>query len=860
MSYKYGLLCVPSIRIITKKMEKEKQRKETKAIAISQIFILVIATIAFSWMIGSEIETVSAADAGCTEKGGTCITSPQACDGQRITDATLCPTAGYQCCVPKENNDGDGGGNNLLGTVTTTLSVLGQTANAVIGYQTIKANKATAELMKAGISPKVPSVSSPTSQISGLMPPDPELEAELAKAMAENEAYLKSLDIKPLTGTGEGGFFQNWNLLKGGTNPTSGVNFATVLNDFVSAGMWAAAAVAVVSLVTEYILKASDRNSANLMGAAYVGAGIGIAFVTIGGIIAGEAAAGPAGWVAGIITIGVAIVWGAFTYQNYAQEVYTYRVALWQPPTGGAECNKCNLLKVGTGKNEVSGCSEYICHSYGASCDWVNDETKYETCIEVNPGDSAPPVIIPAREIYGEPVFRNNQFTYAGSAAGTRIVYNGEGAGIAGCVPAFTPIKLALTTNENAHCKISLKSSNGTAANAFSAMQDMAEGNVYTKNHTLQLPSSVTASQASLEDGGYILNNGGKYNFYVRCEDPRGNINSQDYEIQFCVQMGPDTTPPEIVGTNPAENSFIPFNVSVIENFQVYTNEPADCKWDVKEANYNYMSYNFTRCSQNINDYLVGFDYGCQVNLTGFKNGVENKYYVACKDHPEFKGNLTQESKRNPSRPYEIVLKGTNRLIIQSVRINDRVNGTIIRGREETAKVDISVVTIGGAEEGKSRCLYSENQVLPSYSLFSNGGSREYLDTNFEEFNMPQGFYEYLIKCYDAAENSATTLINFTVEVDLLSPIVVRAFKDDSSGSLKIITDETSRCVYSTTSCTYDIEEEGTEISTEDGKEHYTAWNSEIDMYVKCIDEYNNYPAEGECSIIIRPFEITQVL
>lgn len=507
----------------------------------------------------------------------------------------------------------------------------------------------------------------------------------------------------------------------------------------------------------------------------------------------------------------------------------------------------------------MSGCSEYICRSYGASCEWINDESQYETCIEVNKGDISPPVITPAREINGEPVFKDNKFRYDISAAGARIVYEGEGGGAAGCIPTYTPIKLAFTTNEEAHCKISLEPKAGTAAEAFDAMNDyLNEQNLKTKNHTLQIPSSILADEKSFENAGYILNNGGKYNFYVRCKDQRGNINTQDYEIRFCVQKGLNTNPPKIVGTNPAKDSFIPFNVSVIENFQVYTDRPADCKWDIKEASYNYMSYEFDKCSQNINEYLVGFDYGCQTNLTGFKDGVENKYYVACKNYPEFKGNPEKESKRTPSRPYEIVLKGTNKLVIQSVRINDRANGTTIIGREENAKIELSVVTIGGAEEGKSRCLYSENQATPTYSLFSNGRSREYLNTNFEEFYMPQGFYEYLIKCYDSAENTATTLINFTVEVDLLPPIVVRAFKDDSSNSLKIITDENAKCVYSTTSCNYNVEE-GNELSTENGKEHYIEWNPEIDLYVKCIDDYHNYPNEGECSIVVRPFEMMGV-
>ncbi|OQA68885.1 MAG: hypothetical protein BWY36_00130 [Candidatus Diapherotrites archaeon ADurb.Bin253] len=822
------------------KMKKEKQKKETKVIAILQIFILVIATIAFSWIVGSSIETVSASDGSkCRqEKGGNCIASTQTCDGERIVKTTLCPT-GYQCCVPKKDKGGDGGGSNLLDTSTKAVALASQGVTTVAGIQQIKNNKEVIELMKAGLSPKVPPVSSPTSQVSGLMPLDPKFEAELAKAMAENDAFLDT--IKPI----REGFFKDWTIM--GTGDSTGIG--AMAGDFVAAVGWAAVAFAVVWGITE-LMGASKRNQADILTAAGVGGVIGIVLVTV------NLLAVP--WAAGFV-LGAALLWGVLSYQNYAQEVYTYRVKLWQPPSGGAECSKCNLLKVGTGKNQVSGCSEYICRSYGASCEWINDESQYETCIEVNKGDISPPVITPAREINGEPVFKDNKFRYDISAAGARIVYEGEGGGAAGCIPTYTPIKLAFTTNEEAHCKISLEPKAGTAAEAFDAMNDyLNEQNLKTKNHTLQIPSSVFADEKSFENAGYILNNGGKYNFYVRCKDQRGNINTQDYEIRICVQKGLNTNPPKIVGTNPAKDSFIPFNVSVIENFQVYTDRPADCKWDIKEASYNYMSYDFDKCSQNINEYLVGFDYGCQTNLTGFKDGVENKYYVACKNYPEFKGNPEKESKRTPSRPYEIVLKGTNKLVIQSVRINDRANGTTIIGREENAKIELSVVTIGGAEEGKSRCLYSENQVTPTYSLFSNGRSREYLNTNFEEFYMPQGFYEYLIKCYDSAENTATTLINFTVEVDLLSPMVVRAFKDDSSNSLKIITDESARCVYSTTSCNYNIEE-GNELSTENGKEHYIEWNPEIDLYVKCIDDYHNYPNEGECSIVVRPFEMMGV-
>jgi len=324
--------------------------------------------------------------------------------------------------------------------------------------------------------------------------------------------------------------------------------------------------------------------------------------------------------------------------------------------------------------------------------------------------------------------------------------------------------------------------------------------------------------------------------------------------------MGPDRRPPEIIETNPETESYIKAGTTYIEDFQVYTNEPADCKWDTRRVNYNYMTYNFSRCSQRIDDYIAGFDYGCRTNLTQFTNGQENRYYIACRDNPQYKGNVTKEAQRNTGTPYEVVLKGTSRLMIQNVRINGKQNGTEIRSAEENMDVKLEVFTSNGAENGKAKCLYSINSNDEgSYSLFFNDGSLEYLTTNTEELYMPEGNYIANIKCLDLAENVAETFVNFSVEVDLLSPAVVRAYKDEASNSLKIITDEIAECVYSTTTCTYDIED-GTSIDTDDGLHHYIEWDSSRDLYIRCADEYGNKPFDGSCSIILRPFEIAQVI
>jgi hypothetical protein len=390
-----------------------------------------------------------------------------------------------------------------------------------------------------------------------------------------------------------------------------------------------------------------------------------------------------------------------------------------------------------------------------------------------------------------------------------------------------------------------------TTEEAFGNMKPLMEGSSKTLNHTLNLPSSVTPSQTATEYLGYELSNDGRYPFYIRCVDEQGNINTEDYIIQFCVQTGPDHTAPEIIGTNPIENSYIKAGVGMIENFQVYTKEPADCRWDTERKSYSNMAHEFEKCSQNWEDRLVGFDYGCQVNLTNFRDGMENKYYIACLDQPEFKG-TPKENERNVGAPEEIVLKGTRRLTIQGVSINGKQNNSLITGPEEYMKVEVKVATFGGAEDGKSKCLYSEKIEGP-YSLFTNDHSREYLKENVQAFNMPSGDYKYFIKCYDVADNSNITLINFSVRVDTSSPVVVRAFREEDS--LKIITDEVAECVYSKLNCLYEIED-GQEMSTSDGKEHSVDWDTQSDFYIKCQDEFNNYPSDGDCSIVARPFEI----
>jgi len=763
------------------KKNRNKTTREKGTIAVFQILILVIATIAFSWMIGSEIEVVSAEGTGvdcATNKLGTCVTTGS-CTGTIV--ASDCAT-GKTCCVTKTTE------------TSTSTNKVKETAKTIVTdvVSTVTTQQLTEKLKEVGIGKKTSELTSATKLAS----------APNAGKVSKFKLLVQSSSFKQLL-----------------------ANVA-----------WATATYLIINLFAKNY--ASERNAGDISIVSGIGA--------IVGVIAVELAGGPIGWVAAVITIAFTAVYMVVGYQLYTREVFTFKVGLWQPATGGSECNKCNSLEI-AGENV---CSEYVCHSYGAACEWVNNATEYETCIEVNVGDSASPIITPVKEIYGSNVFPTNDYDYLTSSAGSKIIYNKD---TNKCVPAFSSIKLAFKTDESANCRISLE-----IGNDFTNMLTLAEGTSFTKNHTLTLPSIVSASESALATAGYTLTNDGNYKFYIKCEDVQGNINSVDYMMAFCVQSGPDTNPPEITGTNPATDSYISYGLRNISNFQVYTNEPADCKWDFQSKNYKYMNYNFSSCSQTINEPLSGYNLGCETDLTGFKSGVENKYYIACIDQPELKG-TEDERNRNEGDAYELVLQGTEQLIVQDVKINDKENGTTISDSTDYINVKLEVTTIGGAENGEAKCKYGTDG--KTYSLFNNNNDRNYLTTNTQNLYLQNGSYTYYLYCYDISGNTAESIVKFSVETDTASPSVVRVYKEEESDSLKLLTNEAGRCVYSITGsanpCSY-LFNDGIEMSSTKDKEYTIEWDTNRVLYIKCEDKYENQPDPNECSIIIRPFDIVE--
>lgn len=815
-----------------------KKENETKAIAFSQIFILVLATIAFTWMVAEDIEEVSAAEGGsCTrcylntiysgilDANGQCIVS----GGIVVKDCGSAGCANDATCNPPESGDGDdgsdGGGNKVdAGDIIGGLTTLNEASRQFT-------DKTLLQWAKEGFSSLVGKPSDMVFVDYGI-PAGP--------------TSTPSTALRPFTGdlpptTASPSRLTVWEWVNPASKGASGgTAFMNSLANIFNTVLWASVAATIVTIFAKKV--SSARNARDMTTVAWAGVGVAAAYAIIAEVATVGAFTGPIGWIgAAIVAVAVGI-YMLIGYQIYSRITFTYRPLMWNAPEGGDECYKCNLLKV-QGTNE-NACSEYICQTYGKDCIWVNNATMYETCIQRNPNDRQSPVITYAKNIYGEEVFPDNNYDYRRTQLGHKIIYTGAGAGVQQCMPAFTPLLIAFTTDEPADCRVSTEQKEGTSEEIFSNMKPLTEGGASTLNHTLQLNPMVLMSEGAAENSGYTLKNNGIFRYYVKCQDNNGNMNNGYYMIEFCTQKT-DNHPPRILSTSPNNNSYIAYGTQKIDSFKVYLDEPAECKWDTKRTSYTNMAHTFDKCYTNLNNLLDG-QFGCNTSLNGAFVYGNNNYYVACVDKPG-------ETERHVGSPELIVFRGTRRLIIGDIKISGKANGTTISDSEEPIQVDISVETYGGAEDGKAICAYSKDG--KTFSMFNNDGVRDYLTTNTETLYLTSGIYPYSIYCEDIAGNLNSTLINFTVKVDTLPPTIVRIYNEGEE--LIFITDEEAECVYSVSNCIYEFEE-GNAINTEDGFEHSLEWDPEKSFYVKCKDKLDMAPSKAECSIEVKAFEISK--
>lgn len=118
------------------------------------------------------------------------------------------------------------------------------------------------------------------------------------------------------------------------------------------------------------------------------------------------------------------------------------------------------------------------------------------------------------------------------------------------------------------------------------------------------------------------LQNGGFYNYFVRCRDTAGNVNGDDYALNFSVEASPapDLDPPQLsspspVGTVPAGTVSLDLAVS--------TDEAAECRYGTMPGiDFNSMSSVFQQTGGTAH----------QTPVTNPQDGTTRVFYVRCRD------------------------------------------------------------------------------------------------------------------------------------------------------------------------------------------------------------------------------------
>ncbi|MFA5175641.1 MAG: hypothetical protein WC413_00055 [Candidatus Nanoarchaeia archaeon] len=498
----------------------------------------------------------------------------------------------------------------------------------------------------------------------------------------------------------------------------------------------------------------------------------------------------------------------------------TFTCSPWQAPLTSKNCEDCNALD----DRENRKCSEYTCKSFGQNCVLLNAGTGNDSCVSQDPRDVKPPFITVWQEGLG---------IYKNKVTETRNVgykYNED-------IPAYTIFPIALNTSEPAICKGSLNKTLkfdempdfiGSTLYGYDHLQLMALPNQYTLivNGTPATPTGNTTMNGTVIDplatSSMVLVPGGTFIIYVKCKDSLGNENLAPYTIKFSIKKGPDTTPPIIEGSSIISESYVTYGINDTK-VDIYVNEPSDCKWSVRDQDYEKMEGE-TSCKRTPND--IGL-YECAATVSPIVSGIVNNFYFRCKDQP----GVTEKNRNVNSQSFKLTLRGSNPLIIDSIKPD---SGSEIHDYNFTLRVETSK---GATLDGKSYCYYGENKEINSMIQFykTNASVHEQVLSPVRR-DQP---YTYYVTCVDYGGNMANATTSVKVQKDSKTPEIMRVYTDDSftPPHLVIILTESADCQYK-------LEKDftfgdGTAMASDELKRE-AVYEPGATYYIKCKDASNN--------------------
>lgn len=525
-----------------------------------------------------------------------------------------------------------------------------------------------------------------------------------------------------------------------------------------------------------------------------------------------------------VVAVGIIVA----TYKKEKKELVVFECLPWEAPLGGSKCEECN-------NDPKMPCSEYRCKSLGQACEIVNKGTESELCVWVNREDTQAPKIVPSEDALSDGLEYRPDRAISPPNTGFKILSSEEG-----CLEPYSNFEFGIETidgrtnqPEPSQCRADF-----ALKNSFNEMQFLFGGsNLFKQEHNmlLKVPSPFTEEEGE----NPVIHSNGEYTLYVRCIDANGNgERSAAVAFSFCVQEGPDTTAPEINGFSIPDGTPVTANIDEVP-IEIYTNEPAECKWSRQDKSFEAME-NAMSCPTQSFQVNAQLNYPCVGKLTAIEDRQINEFFFRCRDHSTAVGgrNTMAQSER-------LTLRGTEELTLDSVG----PSGEFLGGTT-TVEVTLTAKTSNGANEGRATCFISETGEIDSYFEMFNTDNFEHNMT----LDLVGGNYTYYFRCLDEGGNAAERSTSFSVKVDAAAPQITRAFRDGDN--LKVITSEASNCVYSLTTCNYNFEQatQDTSFSVEDITRrtvHFTPWEEDKTYYIKCEDLQGNRPRAGSCQIVV---------
>jgi Concanavalin A-like lectin/glucanases superfamily/Putative esterase len=300
----------------------------------------------------------------------------------------------------------------------------------------------------------------------------------------------------------------------------------------------------------------------------------------------------------------------------------------------------------------------------------------------------------------------------SGSTPDTTPPVRSNGAPSGTLAAGTTQTILSLTTNEGATCRYA--TSPGVA---YSSMPNSFAATGGTAHST-----TVTG-----------LTNGSSYNFFVRCQDPAVNANTNDFTIAFSVAEPADTTPPVRSNGSPAGTLAAGTTQTTLS---LTTNENATCRYATSSGvAYGSMPNTFATTGGTAHS----------ATRTGLTNGSSYSFFVRCQDPTGNANTYDFTIAFSVAQPADTT---------PPVRSNGSPAGTLAAG---TTQATLSLTTNENAT-----CRYATSSGVAYGSMpntFATTGGTAH-STTVTSLNNGSS-YSFLVRCQDSTGNANTN--DFTI-------------------------------------------------------------------------------------------------